>query len=106
MKMDKQCYYGSDMERDIHTALTNAGIRAVHESQGDTSKLDFLLPDYGVYIEVKAFHADRISRQMASQPNIIAVQGKSAVSFLISLLNDRTNTKKGSNQNEEIKTGN
>ncbi len=83
------CHYGSNMERDIHLSLTRAGIIAIHESQGGTSGLDFFLPDYDVYIEVKAFHANRIARQMAAKPNVIAVQGLSAVNFLIFLLNSK-----------------
>ncbi|MBO9428692.1 hypothetical protein [Sulfitobacter sp. R18_1] len=48
--------------------------------------LDFHLSEEGVHIEVKQFHSDRISKQMARSDNIIAAQGAVAVKFLADLL--------------------
>lgn len=72
------------MEKIIERALLGGGHR--YERGESTGALDFHLTDRGVYIEVKQFHSDRISRQMASQKNVIAVQGEEAVRFLAELL--------------------
>lgn len=54
-----------------------------HEVQ---NKLDFYLPNYNVYIEVKRFHSDRIAAQTARAPNVIVAQGPQAVQMLADLL--------------------
>lgn len=82
----KEPHYSSDLEKVLHEALYKRGIHAVHESQGDTGGLDFYLPGFGVYLEVKAFHADRISTQMKSQRNVVAIQGSDAVNLVCGLL--------------------
>lgn len=61
------------MEIAMASALRDAGIRFVLDDAG--SGLDFYLPDFDVYIEVKQFHSDRIAEQMARRKNVIAVQG-------------------------------
>jgi hypothetical protein len=66
------------MEKLIASALHIAGVEYEHERAG----LDFFLPSFGLYIEVKRFHSDRIADQMARADNIIAVQGEAAVKFL------------------------
>lgn len=75
------------MEKLIRDALRAAGIRYREENDPtNRAKLDFWLPDFGVYIEVKQFHSDRIAKQMASAENVIAVQGLLAVKFLAKLI--------------------
>lgn len=75
------------MEAMVAAALDEAGIRYLTGEGGkNPSGLDFLLPDFGLEIEVKQFHSDRIAAQMARAENVIAVQGKDAVAFLCRLL--------------------
>lgn len=74
------------LEEMIANALHDANIEFVHESENKEIQLDFYLPQYDIYIEVKQFHADRIARQMASHDNVIAVQGIKSVKFLLLLL--------------------
>lgn len=50
------------------------------------SGLDFYLPDLDIYIEVKQFHSDRIAKQMARRPNVIAIQGRGAVLTFCAML--------------------
>ena len=70
------------MERMVESALQAAGIAYETDRDGrNASNLDFRLPDYGVEIEVKRFHSDRIAAQMARAPNVIALQGEAAVRF-------------------------
>jgi hypothetical protein len=57
----------------------------VHESQNNGSSLDFYLPDYDVYIEVKRFYSDRALRQLQSRDNVILIQGIQAIKFLETL---------------------
>lgn len=75
------------MEQAIAEALTRAGILFVHEEEHlSEHPLDFYLPDFETYIEVKQFHSDRIGAQMAKAPNIIAVQGREAVSVFCQMI--------------------
>lgn len=79
------------MERRIAEALTaNGTLFTAGPPKGappdSPLRLDFHLPEHGLYIEVKAFHSDRIARQMALAPNVIAVQGEGAVDWLCHLL--------------------
>lgn len=73
------------MERIIRDALLSAGFRFVEGDRND-SKLDFYLPRFGLCIEVKQFHSDRISRQMKQADNVIVAQGAAAVRWLASLI--------------------
>jgi hypothetical protein len=43
------------------------------------SGLDFFLPHYDCYVELKQFHSERIAEQMSRVPNVIAIQGKKAM---------------------------
>lgn len=43
-----------------------------------SGRLDFYLPDHGVFIECKQFYSERIARQMSSVHNVIVIQGKDA----------------------------
>lgn len=78
--------YSDEQERKIGEAFKSKGIDFIHESEDPSQKLDFYLPWYNVYIEVKQYHAERIGRQMASADNVIAIQGKESVEFFIKML--------------------
>lgn len=60
------------LEREVADALAMRGIRFLHETTGQTDHLDFFLPDFGIHLEIKRFHSERISGQMARVPNVIA----------------------------------
>lgn len=76
-------------ENVIRAGLDARGIRYVFhgEHKGRAADelqrgLDFYLPDFGIYIECKDYHSDRIAGQMARAANVIAVQGEDAARFL------------------------
>jgi hypothetical protein len=71
------------MEIMVAEAFTEAGIAWVDDLE---TGLDFYLPDYEVYVEVKRMHSARISEQMLRRPDVIAVQGLQAVKTLCHLL--------------------
>lgn len=48
--------------------------------------LDFYLPDFDLYIEVKRFHSPRIGEQMGRYENVIAIQGMKSFNFITDLL--------------------
>ena len=83
----RKIYFTDHLEEAIAKALDNAGIKYVHESENKEQGLDFYLPKFDVYLEVKQFHADRISRQMRSKDNVIAIQGMKSLNFLITMIN-------------------
>jgi hypothetical protein len=78
--------YADHLEKKITEALNKANIEFTHESENKEQILDFYLPLFDVFIEVKQFHTDRISRQMSLKDNVIAVQGKKSVDLLVSIL--------------------
>lgn len=75
------------MEKMVRDALVREGFQFSEEGDGER-RLDFFLADYSIHIEVKQFHSPRIAEQMASAPNVIAVQGREAVEFFAALLCD------------------
>jgi hypothetical protein len=75
------------MEALIADALESAGVMFVTDYGGHSpAGLDFFLPEQDVHIEVKRFHSERIAEQMARAPNVIAVQGETAVRWLASIM--------------------
>lgn len=75
------------LERMTARALDGAGIRYLTDYEGKAlDRLDFYLPDFDLYIEIKGGHSDRIAEQMSRHPSVIAVQGKTSVKFLVKLL--------------------
>lgn len=72
--------WSSDLEAVLARALDAAGVK--YEMDREPARLDFYLPDLDLYIEVKAFHSDRISEQMSRAKSVIAVQGTVAVHWL------------------------
>ena len=82
--------FSDHLEERIAIALEEAGIEFIHESEDRLQVLDFYLPFFDVYLEIKQFHADRISKQMSTSENVIAIQGRKAVELLdIILLRSR-----------------
>lgn len=55
-----------------------------------TRNLDFYLPGYDIFIEVKQFHSDRISEQMSRVENVIAIQGRRAAESFVSMITNKT----------------
>lgn len=82
----RKIHFADHLEEQIAYALDNVGIAFTHESENKEQGLDFYLPEYDVYIEVKQYHADRIAAQMKTQDNVIAIQGKAALNFFVNLL--------------------
>lgn len=79
------------IEAMVRSALEREGFAFTEDgkSGGDVNQhLDFHLTDYGIHVEVKQFHSDRISEQMARAPNVIAVQGRAAAEFFSAILAD------------------
>jgi len=74
------------LEERVARALDVAGIVYRQEKDGGTEALDFYLPELDLYIEIKGGHSSRIARQMGRAKNVIAVQGKAAVTFMEQLL--------------------
>lgn len=74
------------LELAVAEMLLDLKINFIHESQNNGSNLDFYLPDFDVFIEVKQFHTDRVNKQLASQENVILIQGKKSIEMLKKLL--------------------
>jgi hypothetical protein len=75
-------HYGGAFEKEVEELLIKTNIKYTRNQ-----RLDFYLPDYDVYIEVKQYHSHRSIEQLASQENIILLQGKKAVEFFINIIN-------------------
>ena len=82
----RKIYFADHLEEAIAKALDSAGIDYVHESENKEQGLDFYLPKFDVYLEVKQYHADRIARQMSTQDNVIAIQGIKSIKLLVKML--------------------
>lgn len=76
------------VEKLIWETFKEAGIKIIHESQNKTltKDLDFVVPGWGVYIEVKQLHSPRIAAQMERDDNIIAIQGMKAARMFCAFL--------------------
>ena len=84
--MKKKIFISDPLEKDIAFLLTNLNIKFVHESEEKSQRLDFYLPDFDIYIEVKQYHTDRVNEQLKSKDNIILIQGKKSINALKLLL--------------------
>lgn len=73
------------LEAAVEAALIHAGVEYLREN-GVDRRMDFYLPGWDVWVEVKAMHSPRIADQMARQKNVIAVQGLESVRLLVALL--------------------
>lgn len=74
------------MERGFAELCARAGIAC--QSDDHRSGLDFYLPDFDVYVEVKQYHSDRIAEQMSRRPNVIAIQGRTALAAFAKMVGD------------------
>lgn len=78
------------LEQRIAAALDAAGVAYRTDFEGAVREhLDFYLPAYDVYIDVKGGHSDRTSRQMARAANVIVLQGNLAVELFAELMKSR-----------------
>ncbi len=82
--------YGDATEKAVAGFLQEKDIRFFHESEQTDLHLDFYLPDFDVYIEVKRFPTNRTARQLSTADNVILVQGVKSVRFLAFLFPDKT----------------
>lgn len=87
----RKIHFSDHLEKQLAEALENSGIEYIHESEKGNQNLDFYLPYFDLYIEVKQYHSDRISKQMSSKDNVIAIQGIKSVNFLINVLKSQLN---------------
>lgn len=69
-------YYSDELEEKVGQALQEANILFTKNQ-----RLDFFLPDFNVFIEVKKYHSDRSPSQLASEENVILLQGAKSISF-------------------------
>ncbi|MRL69856.1 hypothetical protein, partial [Brevundimonas sp. SPF441] len=71
------------MERMVAEAFEAAGIGF---KTNTASGLDFAIDGAPVFVEVKQFHTPRIAGQMARVDNVVAIQGRQAMSWFSSLV--------------------
>jgi len=76
-------HYSDELEKQVGNALDEANIKFSRMGQ----RLDFYLYEHDVYIEVKKYHSERSGAQLATQDNIILIQGKEAVKLFCNMLN-------------------
>jgi hypothetical protein len=82
----KEIHYSDHLEREVGELLNEIGISFIHESQNNGSNLDFYLPSYDVYIEVKQLHTEIVVHQLSKRDNVILIQGKKSIQFLKAIL--------------------
>jgi len=75
-------------ERVVAHALDLAGVEFTGENREDQYErnLDFYLPDYNTYIEVKSGYSKRSRAQLKSQKNVILIQGLQAAETFARLI--------------------
>ena len=75
------------LERQIADALDSRGIKWLHEDEkGNAARLDFYLPDYCIYVEVKQAYTPRTDGQLERAKNVIMIQGIEAVYVFVKLI--------------------
>ena len=88
-------------EMRIINILNNKKIKFIHESEKEYNnilmkkniinrKLDFYLPDYDIFIEIKAFNCPRGINQLIEfhQENVIYISGENSIKFFEMIIND------------------
>jgi len=73
------------MEMAFENMCVRYGIK--FERNDSVTGLDFYLPSFNVYVEVKQFHSERIAEQMSRQENVIAIQGMRGMVALEKMMN-------------------
>lgn len=89
MKSD-QLKFVSPLEKKLAQALDRLDIAYIYESEDEAQELDFWLPDYKIFVEVKwkmsKNNPGRVMNQLKKHTNTILVQGRQSVDAFISLL--------------------
>lgn len=72
------------LEKQMASLLDRCGIDYTRPEQDrrDPTNLDFYLPDFDLYVEVKQFHTPRVEKQLELVPkkaNALVLQGMTAV---------------------------
>ena len=82
--------FGDGLEKRVALMLEKRNILFEHESEKGTTanekRLDFYLPEYEVFIEIKRHRSPRTGNQIARVENIILIQGEPSLKFLESIL--------------------
>lgn len=81
------------IELMIAQSLNMANIEYIHESERTgipqlpgQRNLDFEIPAWKIFIEVKQFHTDRIADQIKGFENVIVIQGIEAARFFCQMV--------------------
>lgn len=74
----------SPLEKQFVALLDEFSIEYLRPEQDVTipTNLDFYLPDFDLFVEIKCFHSDRISRQLSSVPhrsNALVIMGPQSI---------------------------
>jgi hypothetical protein len=80
------------LENQVAEALTKAGVRFVRDSE-ESKNLDFYLPDFNIYLEIKGGFTKRIANQCKRDANVIVVQGVKSTEFICRLIKTLKNNK-------------
>ena len=86
MRKMRKINFADHLEEHVARSLDECGIEFIHESESKDQILDFYLPFFDVYIEVKQYYTSRTSTQLSTEDNVIVVQGRLAVQLLEMLL--------------------
>lgn len=81
-------HISNPLEIEIANALNEKGIRFIHESQAVEQRIDFYLPEFNIYIEVKEYYSERSDKQLKANDEIILIQGKKAMFAFLALIPD------------------
>lgn len=79
------------LEKLVAECLKRHRIDYIHEVASPTlnnKSLDFYLPAYGLYIECKRFHTDRLKYQIEGLTNVLVIQGMEGVVGFTKLLDN------------------
>jgi hypothetical protein len=76
--------FADELEQMVGEALYEAGIEFKHESEG--AMLDFIVPEWNCFIEVKKYHTHRISKQLSFYTDVILLMGRQSVIQFCNLL--------------------
>lgn len=82
------------LESAVETFLRARKIKFSRPEQDSTDRanLDFYLPDFNLYIEVKQYHTPRIAEQLSRVPehrNVMVLVGRQSFSQLVRLFEAR-----------------
>jgi len=80
------------IERLIAEALDDAQINFIRDGEpgNQDARLDFYLPDFGTFIECKAYHTPRAASQLSRGENVILIQGRKAAELFASMISRDT----------------